>query len=485
MTGYLSRLGLVADGLRRRRGASRRERWPRARLDQYQRNRLEALVRHARANSSFWREHLAGVGENFKLEDLPPVTKARLNVDISSTLTVDGLTREELESHLGQVCSEDVLLRGHYRVLTSGGSSGRRSLFVYGRNDWRGFLEGAFRFSKQIGLNPRLPRVRVAAVSAPDAKHMTFRGAASIDVGVFNALRLSATESLDSIVEKLNAFQPQVLFGYASMVSLLAQEALAGRLELDLKRVCTTSELRTEDMTETIVSAFGSQPYDLYATTETGLMAMDCEHHVGKHVFEDLGIIEVVDRDHRPVPEGEVGERILVTNLNNFTQPLIRVEIDDRMALTSEPCPCSRTTKRMVSLEGRDDDILEFPAAEGPLRVHPIQFRSPLGRVATLAEYQLIQEPGRLRLRAVLRRGSDPHDMERDALRQLGEALRQAGVRGVELAVERVPSLPRREGAAKLKVVRRLPRQRTHPAASQQSPGVDRQSPHTETGRLR
>ena len=48
---------------------------------------------------------------------------------------------------------------------------------------------------------------------------------------------------------------------------------------------------------------------------------------------------------------GERGARLLVTNLFNLTQPLIRFEVTDLVAVEPEPCPCGRTLMRLRSLD--------------------------------------------------------------------------------------------------------------------------------------
>jgi phenylacetate-coenzyme A ligase PaaK-like adenylate-forming protein len=43
----------------------------------------------------------------------------------------------------------------------------------------------------------------------------------------------------------------------------------------------------------------------------------------------DMCIVELVDDDHRPVPRGIPSTKVIVTNLYNVTQPLIRYELTD------------------------------------------------------------------------------------------------------------------------------------------------------------
>src|SRR5262249_15199090 len=71
-------------------------------------------------------------------------------------------------------------------------------------------------------------------------------------------------------------------------------------------RVATTrSEVRPPEMEQRIAAAWGVAPFNVYASTETGLIAVDCDRHAGLHVFEDYVLLEAVDADGRPVPDGE------------------------------------------------------------------------------------------------------------------------------------------------------------------------------------
>lgn len=137
-------------------------------------------------------------------------------------------------------------------------------------------------------------------------------------------LRLDATDPLPKIVERLNTFQPQALVAYASMARLLAEEQMAGRLRIAPQAVLSASEVLLEETRQRIVQAWKQQPFNVYAATESAGVASECAHHAGMHLSEDLVITEVVDEEHRPVPPGTFGAKVLVTVLFSRTQPLIR-----------------------------------------------------------------------------------------------------------------------------------------------------------------
>ena len=328
------RLADFARAVRLARELAGRERWPRERLASFQQQRLEQLVRDARERSPFWRNRLpAG---RVRLAELPTLDKAQLMESFDDLVADRRLRRDELLAHLDGA-DRDELYLDEYRVLATSGSSGRKGLYVYGREGWIGILAQFLRYSDWIGNTPRLPRLRVAAVGGASPTHMTQRVAASVDVGLHRIAPLAVTLPLPQLVAELNRFGPDVVNVYPSAAALLAEEQLAGRLDLRLERMSTSSEPLTPEVRRRIEAAFGVQAFDLYGTTE-GLWGCECDAHAGVHLFDDMCVVENVDEDGRPVDHGEPGARLLVTNLFNRVQPLIRFEITDVATLEREPC---------------------------------------------------------------------------------------------------------------------------------------------------
>ena len=435
------RLTDVARALRVARTLARQERLPREQLAALQRERLESLVRHATAHAPYYRERI-GDGP-VELEALPVLDKATLMERFDDVACDRRLRRDALLEHLDGL-DHDALLLGEYRVMATSGSSGRKGVYVYDRAGWAAICAQLLRFYDWAGVRPRLPRLRVAVIGGGSPTHMTRRVADTMAVGLHRMLRLAVTMPVPEIVERLNAFQPQALNVYPSMALVLADEQQAGRLRLSLETMSTSSELRTPEMTAVIERAFGVRPFDVYGTTE-GLWGATCEHGDGLHLFEDVTLVEIVDGDGRPVPPGERGARLLVTSLANRVQPLIRFEVSDVMIAEPEPCPCGRTLLRARAVEGRTEDVLRLPGPAGDVAVHPLQF-AVVTADRHVREFQVVQRGPELRLRLVLRDGSDAGEAaERVRSRVLGR-LEALGVRDPVVEVELCDRLERAAG---------------------------------------
>jgi phenylacetate-CoA ligase len=429
---------------------------PREELLALQRRRLLATARHAAAASPIYRELYAGIdlAEDLDVRALPVVTKAMLMERFDEWGTDPRLQRSEVEAHLERVRGDELFL-GAYRCMPTGGTTGRKGIFVYNRDEWRQCLTAFLRWSELAGVRPRLGRrMRVATVGATSPLHMTARFATSIDLGVYALRQLDARTPLCEIVTALNEHCPEQLVAYSSMASLLALEQLEGRLRISPRVVCTSSEVRTEEMTANIRAAWGVEPFDLYGTTES-LYAGDCGHHQGMHVFEDLGLMEVVDQRGDPVPDGVAGAKLLITSFIKRTQPVLRYEISDMVALTRNPCLCGRPLARMVSLEGRSDDVLRMEGADGQsIAVHPLTLRSPMAALPELRQYKIVHDDDGLHVLVVLRDAVAADQTSRRIEAALRSRLAAAGVANPQLEVTIVAELTREQGhSAKFKLI--------------------------------
>lgn len=371
-----------------------------ARIAAHQAHALQELRRAAYAGSEFYRRHQAGL-HDAPLNQLPIVSKSDLMDHFDEAVTTPDVRISDLENHLRSLTERGgdpgVPWKGKWWAAATAGTTGRRGTFVWNRSEWGTVLASYARANDWAGISAGLTRpLKVALVSSRVPTHQSAVVGAALRSRLVPTLRLDVTEPTDETVAALNRFQPRVLVGYASALKPLAAEQHAGHLHISPQGVMSASEVLTPHTAAELEAAWGSAPFDVYAATETAGIASPCKYR-NRHVYEDLLIIEPVDRDGNPVPPGTTGARLLVTVLFSRTLPLIRYEMSDTVRLGGRGCPCGRSFMLMEDIEGRIEDILHLPGRTGTVAVHPIVFHHVLDQ-AGLAGWQVIQEPGKLRV---------------------------------------------------------------------------------------
>ena len=385
------------------RDLSAREHWTRRELLHFQNQQLDSLVRYAIRHSPFYRELYQSVktDQPLQLEDLPVINKEIMMENFDRLVTDPRLKIAELYAYIEQLTHDDYYL-GEYRVLTTAGSSGLKGIFVFDRTAWSVILASVKRAASLMNL-PSLEHMRVTSIGSSSPLHMSYRRAVSMESGLQKSQRLEATTRIEELVNELNAFQPEYLHTYPSIASLLAIEQHEGRLYIQPKVIVTGAEVLTNDMIKNIREAWKILPFNAYSATE-GVLGVECAYHRGIHVFEDLGIVEVVDEQNRPVPDGLPGHKLLLTNLYQYTQPLIRYEISDMITISEETCPCRLPFRLISYIDGRNDDIIYLEGIKGGLvPVPPILFQSPMSVLSEVREYQVIHKRDGIHISLALR----------------------------------------------------------------------------------
>ena len=408
-------------------------RWDRTTLLAKQAAAVAELRRWAVAASPFYRELHHGL-EDAPLERLPIVTKAMLMERFDAVVTDPEVRLADVERHLRSATVTD-LYRGRYRVAATGGTTGRRGVFLSNPDEWRFVMASYARAFDWGGARPGLTsRVRMAVVSSRNPSHQSAIVGATAASRFLPTLRLDATQPLDDIRRSLTDFQPGALVGYASMLGLLAEEQLAGRLAIHPSAIFSASEVLTSDARARLRAAFSVEPTNVYAATEPAGIASECR--LGRmHRYEDLVLAEVVDDDGQPVANGEFGSRVLVTVLFSRTQPLIRYELSDRVQRLDGPCPDGLPFGLIGSIEGRREEVLRLSGA----MVQPNVFHRALERLP-VSGWQVIARGESIEV--LLARpfgGVDPGEVAANVRTQL----ERAGAGDVHVAATIVDEIPR------------------------------------------
>ncbi|MBV9416453.1 MAG: hypothetical protein JO363_15835, partial [Solirubrobacterales bacterium] len=146
----------------------------------------------------------------------------------------------------------------------------------------------------------------------------------------------------------------------------------------------------------------------------------------------DMCIAELVDAGNRPVPDGTASAKVLVTNLHNHTQPLIRYELTDRF-IPHPPDP--RAGLPRATADGRADDVFRY----AELAIDPLVIRTVMVRTPAALEYQVHQTERGIDIR-VVPDGELDHAALAAALQQ---SLRAAGLAEPQVRVHAVTDIAR------------------------------------------
>ncbi|WP_236981596.1 MULTISPECIES: phenylacetate--CoA ligase family protein [Mycobacterium] len=412
-----------------------------------QRRSLHTLLSHAVEHSPFHRRRLGDIDvtdiDPTDLSALPVMTKAEMMEALDDVFTDPRLRRGDIESSLAATVERPVPILDDYIALSTGGCSGRRGLFVYDRAATAGFLSALARppvESLRCATAPTKPP-RIAMVAAPSAVHATGLLAALTEGGDAPAHvdLVPATQPIWEIVDRLNAWQPEVLGGYASMLVRLAVEAGAGRLRIAPTEVNTTSETLLPEMRVSIREAFGVPVFDGFGSTE-GLVGKTGPDDDVFAFNTDMCIVELVDADNRPVAPGVPSAKVLVTNLYNLVQPLIRYELTD--IFTRQPDADEHGHLR-ARVQGRSDDVLRYQHTT----IHPIAIRSVLATTPGVTDYQVHQTVCGIEVFAIF----EDDRVQYGLAGRLRRALVDAGLNRPEVTVHAVDRVDRHPVSGKLR----------------------------------
>jgi phenylacetate-CoA ligase len=327
------------------------------------------------------------------------------------------LTRDLVERHVARSVTEPSLLLGDYVCLVSGGSSGRRGVFVQTLDEYAEFAVSVTRRAMAAAVaagGPPPEGLVIGMVGAGSPVHSS--GLAAVTATRPPVRLVSAPASLPTaeIVRRLNAAQPPYLLAYAAKLAELAREQRDGRLRLQLRSVTSMAEAISPAERAAVGEAFGVPVIDMFVSTE-GLVGHSEPGQPVLTFASDTCIAECTDDEGQPVPDGVASAKVLVTNLHNLTQPLIRYELTDRFT----PAAASPGGALRASVEGRSDDLFRYPEAS----VHPFVIGAPLLHAPAVREFQIRQTERGADIAAVIDGAFD----QSAVAAAVEQSLRQAG----------------------------------------------------------
>lgn len=368
----------------------------------HQREQLEILITCARTSSPFYQRLYSHFSEPVPaLQQLPPVTKPELMANFDDWAIDREITRESAEAFMADKTLVGEPYLDKYLICSSSGTSGHRGIFVYDTKAeslyrWRSVLQAGMiswrHFFKKIRwLNISATGAHFGSLASFTRLEKTRQRSPFMRLAFESIRSISVTTPLPELVEEVNRYQPTILFGYSTVIVSLAQEQLAGRLHIKPEIVSMGGEWISDRDRQQIAAAFRCMVRDAYSSAECAAIASSCAEG-WLHVCSERAIVEPVDEHYQPVPPGVPSHTVLITDLINRVQPMIRYDQGDSVTLRPDPCPCGNPFPA-IRVMGRKNDMLRMRTADGEQKLlSPMTFYVLLDMLPTVRRWQVIQK---------------------------------------------------------------------------------------------
>jgi len=168
--------------------------------------------------------------------------------------------------------------------------------------------------------------------------------------------------------ELIKNLKPTGIVGVPSFLISMAKWAESNNIDpkkFGIKYIVAIGEpirnpdLSSNNLGKSIKNLWGKEAISTYAATELETCFCECYKNKGCHIHPELSIVEIIDENGNPLPEGVPGE-VVVTPLGVEGLPLIRYRTGDISRLHTSKCSCSWTTPRLGPIEGRLAQRLKF-----------------------------------------------------------------------------------------------------------------------------
>jgi len=349
----------------------RRQQWLKAEeLEEIQRRKLVAVIKHAYQNVPYYRKLFASAG--IRPEDIKS-TKDLPKIPITTKLQIQELQQDE-------IIAQGVDREKCISIKTSGSTGIPLDIFLSKREKelfdmvWtRSFMEN--------GLGFKDKKVYVWSISNYNPKKYWFQ-----HLGIMRREYVCFHNENVEPLEALQKVSPDIISSVPSILKLLSLEAKKRRsINIQPKAIFSTSELLEQKTREVINSAFKAKVFDHYGAEEFGCIAWECGQ--GYHLNIDSIVVEFIRNGERVAP-GERGE-LICTGLHSYTMPFIRYKIGDIGIPSDKKCPCGRGLPLMEKLEGRADDFVKLP---GSKVFAPTTFFVIMREIRGIQQYRIVQE---------------------------------------------------------------------------------------------
>lgn len=168
------------------------------------------------------------------------------------------------------------------------------------------------------------------------------------------------------------------------LMTILKRAADMGVVRLPFQVAQVGAEPLPESLRRQFEEEHGIMTRQGFGTADLGMIAYECAEKSGFHLSEDA-ITQVCDpQTGTPLADGQIGE--IVATVNNHTYPMIRFSTGDLTIIDAAPCPCGRTSARMLGWRGRADEVTKVRG----MFIHPRQADEVAARARGVERFQVV-----------------------------------------------------------------------------------------------
>lgn len=347
------------------------ETMPHKKRIEYQNQKLRGIVQYAYKNSIAFKNKMDSAG--LKAKDIQTIKDLE---KIPITKKTELMELQKKNPPFGGF--EGVPITEMRRIFISPGPIYEPGEADYDELGWaQGMYAGGFR-PGDITINTfSYHMVPFALQMVDNSLHMI--GCISIPMGVGNT---------EQQVNILQSFKATGFCGTPSFLLNIAEKAeemgFDLKKDMNLKAGFVAAEMLPESLRSKLEEKFGMMIRQTYGTADVRCLGYECMKKNGMHIPDDK-IVEIVDPETgKQLGPGKIGE-IVATTFNKI-YPLIRFGTGDLSILTETPCPCGRTSPRLLKILGRVDQATKVRG----LFVHPGQVNEVASRYPQIANYQMV-----------------------------------------------------------------------------------------------
>ncbi len=327
--------------------------WPADVMQEFKRNQLAQLLRHAKANVPFYKTRL------------DCVVKPDGSIDWSRWNEIPILTRAELQKNKKQMIARR-LPPGHgpTRRFFSSGSTGVPVEVVSTHLAISVQMALVSRYFTLRGVDPMGRRAQFwfkppkGYAFKNDVTWLTPTTSGQDGGTLIGNRKLSFAGWLNLLEEhRISIFNE-----FATTMVQLAHENLQRKKRVHLDAVIPYGMGLSAAEYDLLAESFGAKVIVPYSSKEGGLIAFSCGHGSNFHVCEEAVHCEYQDADHT----GDDEKEIIITPIFSSAQPLIRYRQGD-IVMPGSGCSCGIKLPVLRRIVGRADDVFHLAGHPVPV----------------------------------------------------------------------------------------------------------------------